>query len=91
MEQICSSVFEIHHSRCKQGMHDLVSYVQKRLEAEQEGTEEKLIFLRFPGYCAAHLSQRNMLHCSQLTSVSHWRKEKVSEVFLKLFRGTKPI
>lgn len=42
MEQICSSVFEIHHSRCKQGMHDLVSYVQKRLEAEQEGTEEKL-------------------------------------------------
>lgn len=23
-------------------MHDLVSYVQKRLEAEQEGTEEKL-------------------------------------------------
>lgn len=75
-------------------MHDLVSYVQERLEAVQEGTEEKLrkkmIFLRFPGYCAAHLSQRNMLHCSQLTSLSHWRKEKVSEVFLKLFRGTKP-
>lgn len=30
----------------------------KRLQAEQEGTEEKLIFSRLPSYYAAHLSQK---------------------------------